>query len=52
MIKMVLFYDISTIVGYLLPKLFVNINIYMICEHILWITFLNKPGLFFAMNDK
>ena len=37
------FYGISTLVGNLMPNL-----IYMICKHILYITFLNKPVCLFG----
>ena len=44
------FYGISTIGGYS-SSLYVHSRyIYMICKHILWITFLNKLDLFFAHN--
>ena len=44
------FHDISTIVDYLMPNSLYTyiLNIYMICKHILLITFLNKPELFYA----
>ena len=46
-ISLVWFDGTSTIVGYLRPN-FVYIYIYMICKHILYITLLNKPEVFFA----
>ena len=46
-LALVLFYDISTTVGCLIPNPF-NIYItYMIPEHILYIIFLNKPALMY-----
>ena len=36
--------------GYLMPNPAYNI-IYMIFQHILWITFLNKSELFFAHSE-
>ena len=43
------FYGLSTIVSYLMLKSFyIYIEyIYMICKHLSWKTFLNKPELFF-----
>ena len=49
MIGLVGFYDISTIEGYLVPNpVYTYIWIYMICKHILLITFLNELELFFT----
>ena len=44
------FYGISTVVGYLMPNpLYTGtLNIYIICKHILYMTFVNEPELFFA----
>ena len=42
------FYGISTIVGFLIPLYTYISNIYMICKHILSITFLNQPEQFFC----
>ena len=44
---LVWFYGISIIVGYLMPNSHLIYIKYMIFEHILWITFLNKPELIF-----
>ena len=44
------FYGISIIVDHLMPIPLCTyiLNMYMFCEHILKITFLNKPELFFS----
>ena len=42
------FYGISTVVVYSKPNIFDTYILNMICEHILEITFLNEPDLFFA----
>ena len=48
MFGLVGFYGISTIVDYLMPNpLYAYIYIYMICVHILLITFVNVPELIF-----
>ena len=46
------FYDISTIVGYLMlnPVYTYISNMYMIGKYILEIAFLNKPELFLALS--
>ena len=46
------FYGISTIIDYLMPNpVYTYIwNKYMICKHILLITFLNEPEFFFALS--
>ena len=46
------FYGISTIVGYFMqnPVHTYILNIYVIWKHILLITFINEPELFFAHN--
>ena len=48
--RLVGFYGTSTIVGYLMPNHVYPyiLDIYMICKHILEISFLNEPELFFA----
>ena len=50
------FYDISTIVGYLMLNplyiyIYIYIYIYMICKHILLLTFLNEPPEFFFAHS-
>ena len=49
-IGLVWFYGISTIVGYLMPNPFYTYKIYVICKHILQITFLNEPELIFFLH--
>ena len=41
------FYGTSTIVGYLMPNPLYIYHKFMICKHILSITFLNEPELTF-----
>ena len=47
-VDLVGFYDISTIVGYLMPSPLYTYIKYMICKQILLITFLEELELFFA----
>ena len=48
MFVLVGFDGISTIVGYFMPNLVYTyvLNLYMICEHILLMRFLNEPEFF------
>ena len=46
-LRLVWFYGISTIVGYLMPNPLFTYILNMICKHILLITFLNDPELIF-----